>query len=36
MVLGDEITSYVSLSGSVPLFWEQKSQTDKIRLTRNK
>jgi phosphatidylinositol-bisphosphatase len=36
MVLGNEISSFVSLSGSVPLFWEQKSQTDKIRLTRNK
>jgi hypothetical protein len=26
----------VALSGSHPIFWEQKSQNDKIRLTRNK
>jgi len=26
----------VALSGSHPIFWEQRSQGDKIRLTRNK
>jgi len=36
IVLGTQLLSFVCLSGSAPLFWEQKSQSDKIRLTRNK
>lgn len=36
IVLGTHLLSFVCLSGSAPLFWEQKSQGDKIRLTRNK
>lgn len=36
MVIGNEIMSLVALSGSPPIFWEQKSQNDKIKLTRNK
>jgi DNA mismatch repair protein MutH len=36
LVIGNEIVSLLSLSGSHPIFWEQKSATDRIRLTRNK
>jgi hypothetical protein len=36
IILGTHLLSFVCLSGSAPLFWEQKSQGDKIKLTRNK
>jgi phosphatidylinositol-bisphosphatase len=36
IIIGSQILSFVCLSGSVPVFWEQKSQSDRIKLTRNK
>ncbi len=30
------LSSFVMVSGSLPIFWEQKSQNSKIKLTRNK
>jgi phosphatidylinositol-bisphosphatase len=36
VIIGNQLLSFACLSGSAPLFWEQKSQSDKIKLTRNK
>lgn len=36
IIVGKYLMSVVYLSGSSPIFWEQKSQTKPIRLTRNK
>jgi hypothetical protein len=36
VAVGKEVTSAVFVSGSSPLFWEQKSQAMPARLTRNK